>query len=215
MKERFIKILYWTVLALLAAGIVWQISSEEFDRVLPIEGDGTWLLHHEEQIPREDVDIMIVEDGKIHLFYIDNELVNVYTTSGQFLYGFQFPDYQNGISDMMYREGLLYVDARLSGIYVFDGTELIRFEQHHSQNEGYDELQALFTGEYPHTDGEYLYTYVAETNKVIRSGNGETEDIMLFSQKSSHYNAFLLLFGLFVIAACEYEKIKRPFTKSR
>lgn len=213
MKEKYVKILYWVVLAVIFGCMVWQLTSEEFDTVHPIDGDGTYLLHTEELVPREDVDIMIVADGKIHLFYIDNELVNVYTTSGEFLHGFQFPDYQNGISDMAYQNGLLYVDARLSGIYVFDGAELIRFELHHSQNKGHDELEEFFIGEYPHVDEEYLYSYVAESNKVIRSGNGATEDILQFPQKSPHYNAFLLLFAVFVLAACEYEKIKHPPAK--
>ena len=145
MKERLIKILYWAVLVVLVGGMAIQLSSEEFDTVRPIEGDGTYLLHPEELIPREDVDIMVVGDRKIHLFYIDNE------------------------------------------------------------------LEKLFTGEYPHTDGEYLYTYVAENNKVIRSGNGVTEDILQFPKKSFHYGAFLLLFGFFVLAGCEYEKLKHPF----
>lgn len=214
MKDRGLKMIYWVILAAIAGCLILQLSSEEFDTIRPIEGDGTYLIHSEAYIPREDADIMIVGDGKIHLFYIENELVNVYTTSGEFLHGLQFPDYQNGISDMAFHQGLLYVDARLSGIYVFDGTELIRFELQHTQNKGHDELEEMFDGEYPHTDGEYLYTYVAENNKVIRSGNGITEDVLRFPRKSPHMNALLLLFGFFVLAGCEYERIRGLFRSS-
>lgn len=213
MKEKYVKILYWTVLVVLAAGIIWQITSEDFDTVRPIDRDGTYELRQEELIPREDVGILIAADGKIYLYYTENELINVYTSNGEFLYGFQFPDCQNGISDMHYEDGLLYVDDRGTGIYVFDGNNLIRFEERHYQNEGHDELEELFVGDYPHTDGEYLYSYVTEINKIIRSGNGVTEDILQFPQKSSNYGAFLLLFALFVVAACEYEKIKHPRAK--
>ena len=119
MRSKPVKVIYVVVLVILLVSGCWLLGIEEFDTVRSLKGDGDYLLHTEELIPRASPDILIAEDGKLFLFYIESELVNVYAVSGEFLYGFQFPDYQNGVSDMICRDGLLYVDARGSGIYVF------------------------------------------------------------------------------------------------
>lgn len=209
MKQRYLKIMYWLILIALSIAIVSEVSAEEFDKLRPLEGDGAYLIRRDELLPRENVDIMIVEDGKIHLYYIDNELVNVYSIGGVFLYGIQFPDGQKGVSDMHYADGLLYVDARMSGMYVFRDMELIRFESQHYQNDGHDELEAMFTGEYRHTDGDFTYLYVTENNRVIRNGRGGTEVLIQFPQKSPHINGLLLLFGGWILGGCFYYEMKR------
>ena len=209
MKERYLITLYWVLLIAIFAVMVWQLSSEKFDTVRPIEKGGNYELRKEEMIPRENVGIMISADGKLYLYYLENELVNVYDRSGEYLYGFQFPDFQNGRSDLHYENGLLYVDDRGSGIYVFQDSELIRFEERHYQNEGHDELEEMFTGEYPHRDGEDTYVYVEENNRILRNRNGESETVIQFPQKSPHYNALLLLFAAWVLLGCNYHEIKK------
>ena len=209
MKEKYLKILYWIVLIALAFSIVLEVSAEEFDTVHPIDKDGQYTLQYEEMIPRENVGILIAADGKLHLYYLENELVNVYASTGEFLYGFQFPDCQNGVSNMHYENCLLYVDDRGSGIYVFRDTELVRFEERHYQNEGHDELEALFTGVYPHTDGEYTYVYEPENNQIIRYGNGTSEVLIRFPQKSPHINGLLLLLGGWILAGCFYSDMEK------
>ncbi len=208
MKERYLKILYWVILAAIGAVMFLELTSEEFDTVRPIHKDGTYVLHQEEMIPREDAGILIAADEKLYLYYLENELINVYSSAGEFLYGFQFPDFQNGRSDLHYQDGLLYVDDRGSGIYVFQNTELIRFEDRHYQNQGHDELEEVFTGEYGHTDGEYTYVYVAATNRILKNGCGESIVLIQFPQKSPHYNGLLLLFGSFVLLGCGYHEIR-------
>lgn len=199
MKEKYVRILLWSSFFLLLTVVLYFSRHEDFNTVRPVEAEAGFLLHGKEQIPREEIDIYIVHEGKLYLFYIDNELINVYSDTGEFLYGIQFPDAQNGRSDMACHDGLLYVDVRGSGYYVFDGVNLLRHEQ------GVDarrELQGFFTGEYTHTEGEHLYTYVAEKNKMIRTGGGVTEDFLTFPKKDARimplfFAAFMIITGLY------------------
>lgn len=200
MKRNVVKAVYLIVLLVLVIAAVRLMGSEKFDLVRPIEGGGNYLLHPEEQIPREAPDLLIAEDGKLFLFYIDTELVNVYTVTGEYLYGIQFPDGRNGFSDMIYRDGFLYVDARVSGIYVFQGTELLRFEEQNINNENYDELEAVFTGEEDHADGGYTYTYVEETNRIIRFESGVSEVVIQFPQRKFDGISFVILAAVMLVA---------------
>lgn len=198
MKEKHFRILLWSGFFLLLAVVLYFFSQEDFNTVRPVEAEAGFLLHEKEQIPREEIDLYIVHEGKLYLFYIDNELINVYADSGEFLYGLQFPDFQNGISDMACHAGVLYVDARGAGYYVFDGKNLLR---HGKGTAVRKELEAIFTGEYCHTDGEYIYTYVVEKNKMIRSGSGTTKDLLVFPKKDERimplfFGAFILITGL-------------------
>lgn len=193
MGGKVIKAVYLIVLLALVIAAFWVMDSEDFDSVRPIEGDGNYQLHPQEQIPRTAPDILIAEDGKLFLFYIDTELVNVYTDAGEFLYGIQFPDGRNGRSDMMVKDGLLYVDARVSGIYVFDGTALLRFEEQSIHNGNYDELEAVFTGEADHADGGCIYSYVEETNRIVRSGSDGPVVVIQFPQRKFDGPSFVVL----------------------
>lgn len=190
------KILYVIVFVAIVVWGIWLYKSEAFDQVRPVE---EYVFHSTERIPRAAPDILIAEDGKLFLFYIDAELVNVYTDSGDYLYGFQFPDGQNGRSDMCYKNGLLYVDARCSGIYVFQDTQLLRFEEQHNLNAGYEELTKEFTGEEDHTDGEYLYSYVEESNRIQRLSGEGLETVLQFPERRydpASFGALLLVMVL-------------------
>lgn len=183
MKIKIIKTIYICALLALVITAVCLFASEDFDSIPPLEGDGNYLLHTSPLIPRESPGMFIAEDGKLFIFYIDSELVNVYTVLGDYLYGIQFPDGQNGKSEILDKDGLLYVDARTSGIYVFQETKLLRFEEQNIYNDGYDELKQVFSGIEDHKDGEYAYFYVEETNKIMRRNNTESETVLQFPQK--------------------------------
>ena len=149
-------------------------------------------------IPRAFPDILIAEDRKLYLFYSEAELLNVYDQSGEYLYGFQFPDGQNGRNDVCCQNGLLYVKARGSGIYVFRDMQLLRFEEQHNQNSGYDELEHVFTGETDHQDGEYRYVYVNETNSLLRFDQSGSETVIQFPERKYDPVSFALIL-LFLI----------------
>lgn len=200
MRGKVVKAVYLIALLVLVIAAVWLMGSEEFDRVRPIEGRGNYLLHPQEQIPREAPDLLIAEDGALYLFYIDTELINVYTAAGEYRYGLQFPDGQNGRSDMTVKDGLLYVDARVSGIYVFEDTELLRFEAQSIHNESYGELEAVFTGEEDHADGGCTYSYVEETNRIIRSGPDGSAVVIQFPQRKFDGVSFVVLAAVMVFA---------------
>lgn len=216
MKQRIFKGIYIAAVLIIIIIALVLVESEEFDRIAPLEGDGEYLIHETPLIPRESPGLMIAEDGRLFLFYIESELVNVYDTSGHYLYGLQFPDTDNDISDMCYRDGLLYVDARLSGIYVFQDTQLLRFELQHYQNKGHDELEAVFPEEEDHQDGEYVYSYLESANQILRSRGEETEIVVQFPQRKYSPIAFAYVGIVMLIAGnVLWGNIPQGFRKSR
>ena len=203
MKDKWIRILGWSVFIAIAFVAVTMMSNEEFDTVRPLQEKDEHIIHEQEMIPKENVDIFIAGDGKLFVFFIDNELINVYDELGSFLYGIQLPDGQNGRSDMAFRDGKLYVDNRGSGYYVFEGKNLLRFERGSAYNEARKELEPFFTGEYAHTDGETTYLYVEEENKFIRNINGCAEDFLQYPKRNENVIPLLML-GFMVLSAMEY-----------
>lgn len=203
MKDKWIRILGWSVFIAIAFIAVAMMSNEEFDTVRPLQEKDEHIIHEQELIPKENVDIFIAGDGKLFVFFIDNELINVYDELGSFLYGIQLPDGQNGRSDMAFLDGKLYVDNRGSGYYVFDGRELLRFERGIVSNEERKELEPFFTGEYAHTDGKVTYLYVEEKNKFIRNINGCAEDFLQYPKRNENVIPLLML-GFMVLGAMEY-----------
>jgi len=203
MKDKWVRILGWSVFIVIAFVAVTMMSNEEFDAVRPLQDKTAHIIHEQELIPKENVDLFIAGDGKLFVFFIDNELINVYDAAGSFLYGIQLPDGQNGISDMAYQDGKLYVDNRGSGYYVFEDGNLLRFERGSINNEARKELEPFFIGEYAHTDGETTYLYVEEENKFIRNTNGCAEDFLQFPKRNENIIPLLLL-GFMVLSATEY-----------
>ncbi len=203
MKDKWVRILGWSVFIVIAFVAVTMMSNEEFDAVRPLQDKTAHIIHEQELIPKEDVDIFIAGDGKLFVFFIDNELINVYDAAGSFLYGIQLPDGQNGISDMAYQDGKLYVDNRGSGYYVFEDGNLLRFERASINNEARKELEPFFIGEYAHTDGANTYVYVAEENMFIRNISGCTEDFLQYPKRNK-YVIPLLVLGLMVLNSIEY-----------
>ena len=203
MKDNWVRILGWSVFIVIAFVAVTMMSNEEFDAVRPLQDKTAHIIHEQELIPKENVDLFIAGDGKLFVFFIDNELINVYDAAGSFLYGIQLPDGQNGISDMAYQDGKLYVDNRGSGYYVFEDGNLLRFERGSINNEARKELEPFFIGEYAHTDGETTYLYVEEENKFIRNTNGCAEDFLQFPKRNENIIPLLLL-GFMVLSATEY-----------
>ena len=203
MKDKWVRMLGWSVFLIIAFVSVTMMSNEEFDMVRPVQDKNTHIMHETERIPKENVDIFLVGDGKLFVFFIDNELINVYDDTGSFLYGIQLPDGQNGISDMAYQDGKLYVDNRGSGYYVFEDRTLLRFERGSVNNEARKELKPYFTGEYPHTDGETTYLYVVEENKFICNISGCSEDFLQFPKRNENVIP-LLIIGFTIMSATEY-----------
>ncbi len=193
------KILYAIVFLCIVVFFIYLSESEEFDRVHSFEGDGEYIIHPDPLIPRDSPDMLIAEDGKIFLFYIDEELINVYTTSGSYLYGFQFPDGRNGRSDMHYENGLLYVNARGSGIYVFQDAELLRFEEQNIHNPEHSKIEKVFAGDDDAIDTGYIYVYVEDANKIIRSNAEKSETVLQFPERKYDPISFLLLVSFMLL----------------
>lgn len=208
MKDKWVRILGWCAFIVIAFVAVTMMSNEEFDAVHPLQDKTAHIIHEQELVPKENVDIFIAGDGKLFVFFIDNELINVYDDTGSFLYGIQLPDGQNGRSDLAFQDGKLYVDNRGSGYYIFEGRNLLRFERGVVSNEKRKELKAFFTGEYAHADAEATYLYVEEENKFIRKINGCAEDFLQYPKRNRIIIPLLVL-DLAVLTVLTYWQEKR------
>ena len=198
MKKKLVKITYWSVFALLVLAAVYLREHDEFDTVPPIKEENGYLIHYEPLCPYESVTSYIAEDGKLFIHYVDTELVTVYSTAGEFLYGIQIEDGQNGSADIAFADDCLYIMGRVSGIYVFRDTELVRYEEQSIDNPKYDLLEPLFVGEHDHTEGDALFVYDAKANKMSCLDNGSSEDIIQFAQESP---VFLAVMAVLVVMA--------------
>lgn len=218
MKEKLSKAVWLAVLlAVVVTGFV-LLAQEEFDRLRPLEGDGAWQIHETQLVPREKVYQMAAEAGKLYVFFNASELLNVYTTQGEFLYGIQFPNGQNGVSALECRENLAYIHARGSGIYIFEGTKLLRFELQSIYNPGHDELETVFTGEANHEDGGFLYQYDESANRITRTGDAGVETVVQFpKEKLDKVKWLLMITGLlaFYLLMWDEETRKRLWQKEQ
>lgn len=191
MRLNWGKVIPWCIMGILVILVIYFLEAEEFDFVRALEDEDSYLIHREELIPREEVTSFIAADGKLMLHYADTELVNVYSSAGKFLFGIQISDGSNGSTGIAYRDGLLYIKGRLSGIYVFAQDKLVQFEEQGIRNAQYDVLDDLFPSETCHTDEGYTYFYVAEGNKIIRTDVNETVDFLVLPQKNPNINVIL------------------------
>lgn len=182
-------------LAIIITG-VYLHESEGFSKVLPIEERGEHRILTEQLVPREFPETILAEDGKIFCFFLESELINVYSDSGAYLYGIQVSDGSNGRSDVAYRDGRLYVKARVAGIYVFEGTTLVRFEEQSTHNDRYFELQTVFDGKPEMTQP---YFFVTDTNAIMRGGVEGAEVVVQFPQRKYDPISFLVLVALMLL----------------
>lgn len=209
-KHRIFAAVAACVIVLTFFGLVWSRSGEVFDRVPVLDGDLEYAVHMEELVPREEATALLVADGMIFLYYEDSGLVNAYTTEGEFQYGVQIADGNNGRGSIGYSGGRLYVKARVKGIFVFEGTELVQVEVLSQNPEEYGRLERIADAEDPVSDGTYTYYYIGETNQITRSGSGNpVETVVQLPRKDP--NVELLALAVLILTACStgwYSRMK-------
>ena len=145
------------------------MAREGFADVRATKADGWWWVCEEERVPRDEADALIAADGQLFLYYEDQALVNVYSTGGQFLRGYQIETISNGVGGVGYRDGVLYIDGK-SGIYGFRGEELVVSEVLWREDK---ELHRFVDEPDPVTDGGYTYYYNATAGRIDRNRPGE------------------------------------------
>lgn len=187
-----VKGIYVIVFVAIIAAAIFLNESEEFTNVLPVEEDGDYRIHTKQLVPREFPETIIPENGKIYCFFLEAELINVYGEDGEYLYGIQYADGRNGKSEIICRDGRLYIDARTAGIYVFEGTELVRFEKRSASNE----LKAVFDGT---PNAPYPYFFVTDTNAIMRGGGEEAEIVVQLPHRKYDPISFLALGALMLL----------------
>lgn len=145
------------------------MAKEGFADVRATMADGWWWVCEEERVPRNEAAALIAADGQLFLYYEDQALVNVYSTEGQFLRGYQIETVGKGFGGIGYRDGVLYINGK-SGIYGFRGEELVASEVLWREDE---ELYRIVDEPDPVTDGGYTYHYNAKAGQINRNRPGE------------------------------------------
>lgn len=176
----------WVATALVAAlslGMfvcqAWLMSREGFASVRAVDEDYWWFVYDEEKVPRCEADQMIAADGMLFLHYERYGYVNVYSTDGTFLRGYQVASGRNGRGGIGYADGILYIDGRCSGIYLFRGEELLRFEEQSIHNPSYREIELYMDAACPMTDGGYDYYYHSVSGQINRAKPGQELETVL------------------------------------
>ena len=184
----------------------WLMSREGFDTVRAMKEDSGWLLFHTERIPRKEADDLIAADGVLYLHYEDLGYVNAYRTDGTFLRGYQVATGEKGRGGIGYADGILYVKGITTGIYLFRGEELVRFEDHSRNNPNWDSVNRIMDTSKPITDGGYTYYYNAKAGQINRAKPGQAlETVVQLPVKDSNVEALIFAnLALWVVFASWY-----------
>ena len=115
---------------------------------------GKYVIHKTPQIPpHQEITTMLVEDGKIFLYFDLDGVVNVYSVDGVFLYGIQVKSSTSGRGDIAYADQKLYIFSRENHIYVFEDQKLIEHVEFAQEKEKYRHFEKLLLTK----DDSYIY----------------------------------------------------------
>lgn len=173
MKKWMVSVLVVALSVGMFACQLWLMSREGFASVRTLDADYWWIVTDEEQVPRDEADQLIAADGVLYLYYEQYGYVNAYRTDGTFLRGYQVASKGNGRGGIGYADGVLYINGRVSGIYAFEGEELLEFEEQSIHNPDYDGYEEIVKTSRPVTDGGYTYYYNAESGQITRAKPGQ------------------------------------------
>ena len=182
----------------------WLMSKEGFDPVRSANGDYWWCVFEEERVPRREADELIAADGVLYLHYEQYGYVNAYRTDGTFLQGYQVATGRNGVGGIGYADGVLYIDGRCSGIYLFREGELVDFEEQSTKNPNYRAIENLMATSKPVRDGGYTYYYNAAAGQITRSRPGQAlETVVQLPVKDSNVETLIFAnLALWVLFPC-------------
>lgn len=139
------------------------------------EATSEYIIHKTPQIPPyQEITSMVIEDGKIFLFFDAEGLVNVYSIDGVFQYALQVNSSTSGRGDIAYDDKKLYVFSRENHMYVFEDQKLVQHVDVAKEKEKYLRYEdRLLSKEKNHVyEGEkyYLLKTVSMVTKVTADG---------------------------------------------
>lgn len=171
MKKQFLSIILIGVLLIAINQIQFQTSKD----IRRTEVVGEYVIHKTPQIPpHQEITSMLLEDGRIFLFFDSCGLVSVYSVDGEFLYGIQVNSSASGRGDIAYNDEKLYIFTRENHIYVFEDQKLIQHIEFAQEKEKYRRYEKSLLSENNSNiyEGEtyYLLRTVSMVTKVTADG---------------------------------------------
>jgi len=145
---------------------------------------GEYIIYEDHRIPPGEITSMIVDDGKIFLYYDNYAIVNVYTTEGDFQYGIQVYTLKNGRGDFSYIDQKLYIFSKASIVYVIDGMDVVKIVDFASERVRYKNYEEKYrTGEKNTVYEGVTYRLLKEQDQVAKQdSNGNTHIVLDLTQ---------------------------------
>lgn len=171
MKKQFVCVV---LIGLLLISIN-QIQYKKNEGRSRLEAAGEYVIHKTPQIPQhQEITTMLVEDGKIFLYWDLHGIVNVYSVDGMFLYGIQVNSSTSGRGDIAYTDQKLYIFSRENHIYVFEDQKLIEHIEFAQEKKKYRRLEELLLTKHDsyiyEDETYYLLKTVSMVTKVAADG---------------------------------------------
>lgn len=155
-------------------------------RFAKIKTIGEYSVYEDHRIPPGMISSMIVDDGKIFIYYEDYAVVNIYSIDGVFQYGIQGHTIDNGRGDFSYIDQKLYLFSKAHVVYVFDQKELIEVVDGVYERSKYDYYENNYRVNNKQTTYENeTYILLREQNQIIKQIENEEVQIVLDLTKDS------------------------------
>lgn len=175
------------------------ISHEGFSNILPLEAEEKYRILTDELVPREEISLFLVTEELIFVYFDYNGIINIYTQDGIFLYGLQIDSLKNGVGDIAFREGILYIKARGNMIYLFKETVLVDNFRRQENPDTYKEIELLMDGEPCHQINNVKF--FSSNNQIMKISEGNAiQPVISLPQKNMDIH-YLAIFVLLSIAA--------------
>ena len=206
MKRAYV-IIAICIIVLCSIELVNLASAEGFSHISPLKTEEAYRMVTNELIPREEISLFLVTEERIFLYFDYTGIINVYSHDGIFLYGLQINSLKNGIGDIAFKDGILYIKARGNMLYIFDGTVLLDNFRRQDNPQMYSEVEVLMGGEPCHQMNNI--TYVSSGNKILKKAEQHVvETVISLPQKNTNIRDLAIFTMLLIAALMHY--IRKP-----
>ena len=156
-----------------------------FQRKALIQTPDAYIIIHEESVPRSELrdEDWFVADQKIYVLLDEASQVNVYDTSGKFLYGILTEHIRNGRAKIGMRNGQLIIQTRSNNFLVFEGETMVQYysvltERDDPENEEYEKIRSDLRS-FQQQEKEYTDVISRKGNRLYRTDTLQKQECIV------------------------------------
>ena len=155
-----------------------------FQRKAIIQTPDAYLVIHEESVSRSKLreEDWFVADQRIYVLLDEASQVNVYDTSGRFLYGILTEHIRNGKAEIGMQNGQLIVKTRSNHFLVFEGETMVRYVPTVTDRDdpGYEEYDRIRSDLRSFQQQKKGYDEISRTgNRLYRLNNAQKPECIV------------------------------------